>query len=124
MAVQVYYRLRKLLGLNFSHENWTSTLRTCVPEFPPFDGHSDADFEYQDADGTLTQVIFGEDQKKRWEGMWPTYLLEVKSTVSNNTDAHMVLSPQQMRMVRNMYRAAALSTRSPHGGRVRVFDVC
>lgn len=39
-----------------------------------------ADFKYEDRGGVLTGRLYGEQTKKEWEGRWPIYHLEVKTT--------------------------------------------
>lgn len=80
----------------FTYANWTSGLRENT--LPPFNGHSVADFEYVDVDGTLTEFIWDADTKQRWRNSWPKYYLEVKTT-SNSREVPFHFSATQMQTV-------------------------
>jgi hypothetical protein len=76
---QVYKILVRKLH-DFGPNNWTSELRCRVPGFVPFHGNAYADFTYDDARGQLTREWFGPEKAALWQGRWPRYHIEVKST--------------------------------------------
>ncbi|KAL4248732.1 hypothetical protein ABKN59_007186 [Abortiporus biennis] len=90
-----YLKSAQLPG--FNEDTWTNTLRGSIPGFQPFDDISRADITYDDVNGYLTEVIFGKDKKDQWDGFWPTYLLEVKTTVSSH-DTPFHMSARQMQI--------------------------
>jgi hypothetical protein len=95
---QVYKLLIRTLD-DFGPDNWTSELRHLVPGFAPFRSHAYADFTYIDSQGHLTQNWFGPEKAAAWQGRWPKYHIEVKSTSGDeNEPFHM--SPIQMATVR------------------------
>jgi len=51
-----------------------------VEGFAPFVGLSEADFEYEDRLGLLTEKWYGSAIKEAWIGQWPKYYIEVKSS--------------------------------------------
>lgn len=80
--------LSDLLGDSFGPDNWTSEARGIVDEFTPFEGSSLGDFTYHDQDGILTRIWYDGDSAvlEAWEGKWPTYHIEVKSTAGTAQD--------------------------------------
>ncbi len=70
----------KLKLSEFDVHNWTSPRRGEIPGFELYDGVSVADFMYQDQAGEMTKYLFDDEQYTTWEGNWPTYHIEVKST--------------------------------------------
>ncbi|KAJ3551056.1 hypothetical protein NM688_g4945 [Phlebia brevispora] len=90
---------------NFQGANWTSTLRTHAG-LDPFLGESVADFTYQDSLGTLTEMLFGSQQKRQWENSWPTYYLEVKSSAYAEDTAFHISSSQLQRASEMTLRGA------------------
>ncbi|KAI0302873.1 hypothetical protein B0F90DRAFT_1667473 [Multifurca ochricompacta] len=76
----VYKLLVRMLD-DFGPDNWTSELRHHVPGFTPFRGQAYADFTYLDSQGQLTRAWFGPEKAAGvWQGRWPKYHIEVKST--------------------------------------------
>ncbi|KAH9955853.1 hypothetical protein BC827DRAFT_1235201 [Russula dissimulans] len=75
----VYKILVRMLN-DFGPDNWTSELRNQVPGFTPFQGQAYADFTYLDSCGQLTRAWFGPEKAAAWQGLWPTYHIEVKSS--------------------------------------------
>lgn len=65
---------------DFGPDNWTSELRNQVPGFTPFRAQAYADFTYLDSHGQLTRSWFGPEKTAAWQGRWPTYHIEVKSS--------------------------------------------
>lgn len=80
--------LSDLLGDSFGPDNWTSEARGIVDGFTPFEGSSLGDFTYHDQDGILTRIWYDGDSAvlEAWEGKWPTYHIEVKSTAGTAQD--------------------------------------
>ena len=72
----------KLKLTGFDTNNWTSRRRGEIPGFEAFDGPSVADFTYRDQGGVLTKAVFDDERSTKWQGHWPTYHIEVKSTSS------------------------------------------
>lgn len=70
----------KLKLSDFDVRNWTSSRRGDIPGFEQFDGASVADFTYQDQAGEMTKYLFDDERHTAWQGNWPTYHIEVKST--------------------------------------------
>ena len=98
---QVYKLLVRALD-DFGPDNWTSELRHSVPGFTPFRGQAFADFTYVDSQGQLTRTWLGPDKAAAWQGRWPKYHIEVKSTRGDETEPfHM--SPNQMFTVRSYH---------------------
>ncbi len=98
---KVYKLLIRTLD-DFGRDNWTSELRHFVPGFAPFHGQAYADFTYFDTQGQLTRTWFGPEKAAAWQGRWPRYHIEVKSTSGEeNEPFHM--SPNQMATVRLTY---------------------
>ena len=95
---QVFHLLKSRLP-NFGAENWTSELRTHAGH-QPFMTISVADFQYEDAEGVLTELLYGESQREAWKGMWPVYYLEVKTT-SDSAYVPFHVSPTQLATVRD-----------------------
>ncbi|KAJ3554672.1 hypothetical protein NM688_g2984 [Phlebia brevispora] len=78
----MYKVLKDKLRLpEFDVNNWASSRRGQVPGFEVFEGISVADFVYQDSEGSMTRYLFGDGRRHDWEGRWPAYHIEVKSTV-------------------------------------------
>lgn len=75
----VYKMLLRML-VDFGPNNWTSELRHCIPGFAPFHGMAYADFTYDDTRGQLTREWYGPEKAALWQGRWPRYHIEVKST--------------------------------------------
>ncbi|KAI9442850.1 hypothetical protein BJY52DRAFT_1317510 [Lactarius psammicola] len=75
----VYKMLIRMLD-DFGPNNWTSELRHFIPGFAPFHGMAYADFTYDDTRGQLTREWFGPEKAAAWQGRWPRYHIEVKST--------------------------------------------
>jgi len=105
-----YYLLGILPG--FGPDNWTSEQRQEVPGFTPYINESLADFVYHDHTGLLTAMLYGEDQRERWKGQWPTFYLEVKTTsCANREPFHM--SRKQMDTARRMTSLLSNPTCAP-----------
>jgi hypothetical protein len=105
---KVYKLLIRALN-DFGPDNWTSELRHFVPGFAPFQSRAFADFTYLDSQGQLTRNWFGPEKAAAWQGRWPRYHIEVKSTRGEEEEPfHM--SPVQMATVRRS---------PPRSGRVR-----
>lgn len=64
----------------FGPDNWTSELRIEVPGFDAYQSASLSDITYADCKGILTDLVYGAEKKREWNGRWPIYHLEVKST--------------------------------------------
>jgi len=79
IVLQVYKMLIRMLD-DFGPNNWTSELRHYIPGFAPFHGMAYADFTYDDTRGQLTREWFGPEKAAAWQGRWPRYHIEVKST--------------------------------------------
>ncbi|KAI9435206.1 hypothetical protein F5148DRAFT_989928 [Russula earlei] len=94
----VYKQLVRMLE-DFGPENWTSELRNFIPGFAPFRGHAHADFTYLDSRGQLTRLWFGSEKAAAWQGRWPKYHIEVKST-RGEEDEPFHMSRIQMATVR------------------------
>ncbi|KZP08811.1 hypothetical protein FIBSPDRAFT_900968 [Athelia psychrophila] len=75
----IYCVLQKKLP-GFGPDNWTSELRIGVPGFDAYQSTSLSDITYADDQGILTDFVYGAEKKHEWNGRWPTYHLEVKST--------------------------------------------
>jgi hypothetical protein len=100
-VVQVYQLLSALLP-DFGPENWTSELRSYYPGLEPFTGSSPADFTYADCQGILTAKLFDDGTRANWNGRWPKYLLEVKST-SREEQEPFHMSQSQLQHVGDFY---------------------
>lgn len=61
---------------------------------PPYRGKSIADFVYNDHNGTLTALLYDDDQRNAWKDQWPTYYLEVKSTSRSQKEVFHISGPQ------------------------------
>lgn len=78
LVVKIYSVLSKALP-NFGPENWTSQFRGVYPGLEhTADGM--ANFQYSDSDGAMTSWLYDDETKEAWNGDWPTYYLDVKST--------------------------------------------
>lgn len=86
---------------NFSERNWTSELRHHVPQFTPYIGTSLADFVYSDSTGRLTEIIFKGQKRliEGWRDRWPTFYIEVKSTVTGDKHTPFSFKRQQLLIV-------------------------
>jgi hypothetical protein len=80
------YKLLLLMLDDFGPANWTSELRNCVPGFTPFQGQAYADFTYHDTQGQLTRKWLGPEKAAEWNGRWPRYHIEVKSTRGEDSE--------------------------------------
>jgi hypothetical protein len=76
---QVYLTLSEQLP-EFGPENWTSEFRGKFSGLEPYEGSSLADFKYSDRQGVLSTTLFDKETTATWEGKWPNYYIEVKST--------------------------------------------
>jgi len=103
----VYKVLVRALS-DFGPDNWTSELRHFVPGFAPFRGHAYADFTYMDSQGQLTRTWLGPEKAAAWQGRWPKYHIEVKSTRGNESEPFHMSSIQ-------MATASAFSERAQLG---------
>lgn len=84
---------------DFGPDNWTSELRHLVPGFTPFRAQAFADFTYLDSRGQLTRTWFGPEKAAAWQGSWPKYHIEVKSTFREENEPFHV-SKHQLATVR------------------------
>ena len=65
---------------DFGPDNWTSKIRNCTPGLVPFTASAEAAFTYMDTRGQLTRKWFGPEKVTAWQGRWPRYHIEVKTT--------------------------------------------
>ncbi|KAL5492840.1 hypothetical protein ACEPAI_4288 [Sanghuangporus weigelae] len=84
----VYELLSTVIGPTFGPRNWTSELRRHYPGFDAFEESSLADFTYKDCEGILSAHLFEDDPDtvEQWNGVHPTYHIEVKSTSSGSRE--------------------------------------
>ncbi|KIM82107.1 hypothetical protein PILCRDRAFT_88871 [Piloderma croceum F 1598] len=76
----IYLVLSKALP-NFGPENWTSQFRVVYPGLElEYMADGMATFQYSDSDGAMTSWLYDDETKEAWNGDWPTYYLNVKST--------------------------------------------
>ncbi|KAK3370917.1 hypothetical protein B0T24DRAFT_509785, partial [Lasiosphaeria ovina] len=72
----------------FSRDNWTSNIRKHAAVHPDHESmprwrdREKADLDYQDSDGTFTDLLIykGYLASETWQGRTPKYYFEVKST--------------------------------------------
>jgi hypothetical protein len=102
---KVYKLLLRKLD-DFGPDHWTSELRNCIPGFAPFQGQADADFTYPDRHGHLTREWFGPEKAAAWQGRWPRYHIEVKSTRGEESEPFHI-SRVQMATVRPFFSQPA-----------------
>ena len=84
---------------DFGPDNWTSELRSEIPGFNTYPPGSFGDFTYDDSKGALTELIYGAERKKAWNGLWPTYHLEVKASLSGRAREPFHVSARQLEIV-------------------------
>jgi hypothetical protein len=92
---------------DFGPNNWTSELRHCVPGFAPFRSTTTAyaDFTYDDTRGQLTRKWFGPEKATLWQGRWPRYHIEVKSTRGEESEPFHMSRVQMLTALRFSERA-------------------
>ncbi|KAL5531018.1 hypothetical protein ACEPAG_3894 [Sanghuangporus baumii] len=100
----VYELLSTVIGPTFGPRNWTSELRRLYPDFDAFEGSSLADFTYKDYEGILTAHLFKDDPDtvEQWNGVYPTYHIEVKSTSSGSREPFS-MSKRQLQIGLSMF---------------------
>lgn len=79
----------------FNESNWTSRRRGKIPGFERFVGKSRADFSYEDKKGVMTKYLFGHDRFAAWDGKWPTYHVDVKSTAGRTPGTPFLMRQNQ-----------------------------
>lgn len=115
--VQMYKIMKDKLKLpGFDIHNWTSSRRGEIPGFEQFDGASVADFTYEDQAGEMTKYVFDDEQYAAWQGNWPTYHIEVKST-AGALKAPFIMRRSQIQQV--SVDMACLALISPHAFIIR-----
>jgi hypothetical protein len=97
---QVYSVLEKTLP-DFGSRNWTSEFRGKFPGLEPYEGGSLADFMYSDNQGVLSAILYDKETISTWEGNWPNYHLEVKTT-SGGVGERFHMSHSQIQHVGNL----------------------
>ena len=102
---QVYSTLSERLP-EFGPENWTSKFRGRFSGLEPYEGSSLADFMYSDRQGVLSTTLFDKETIATWEGKWPNYHIEVKST-SGGDGERFHMSRSQIRHVSENYPFSA-----------------
>lgn len=81
--------------MNFSFENWQSTIRKYVTVHPdyaemqPWSGRETSDIVYPDTNGTLTALLISKGYLDAhvWQTRNPLYYIEVKSTTEGYSTA-------------------------------------
>ncbi|OCB85148.1 hypothetical protein A7U60_g7774 [Sanghuangporus baumii] len=113
----VYELLSTIIGPTFGPQNWTSELRRLYPGFDAFEGSSLADFTYKDCEGILTGHLFKDDPDtvEQWNGVHPTYHIEVKATSSGSREPFSMSQRQLQIVIRFFIPCVSLLTTAFQG---------
>ena len=65
---------------DFGPDNWTSKVRNCTAGLAPFTASAEAAFTYCDTRALLTRQWFGPEKATAWNGRWPRFYIDVKTT--------------------------------------------
>jgi hypothetical protein len=123
-VVKIYSVLLKSLP-NFGPENWTSESRAKYPGLT-YTADGEAAFKYSDCNGAMTSLLYDEETKEAWNGSWPTYYLDVKST-SGRPGEPFWMTPDQAELVSAigaywLYPSSPITLMLPQALRLTVCD--